>query len=189
MIVTTVLLFLAVWSQSYECAWHSWWTWILRPLVGLLVLVRISEILSQSVEVVLDRVDVDAASGLVTLVIYAFQAVAIFAICSEYAEYASGCHNAFKSDVADFPSHAWDYAYLAWTNLVTFGAAYPPQTFWARLAVACSSLVFVLLFSVLLAFVVAQIRPPNPAIAKLKGDFPKPPTPEKPGDPVAAVQS
>ena len=174
MIVTTALLFLAVWSQSHACAWHAWWTWILRPLVVLLMLVRISEILLQSVEVVLDRIDVDPASGLVTLVIYAFQAVAIFAICSEYAEYVSRGH-AFKTEVADFPSNAWDYAYLAGTNLVTFGAAYLPQTFWARLTVACSSLVFVLLFSVLLAFVVAQIRPDRTRPSQPKGDFPKPP--------------
>jgi len=57
----------------------------MRLLAGLLIVIRISEILSQSVEVVLNRIVVDAASGLVTLVIYALQAVAIFAICSAYA--------------------------------------------------------------------------------------------------------
>jgi hypothetical protein len=159
-LVTTVLLYVFVWSQSHPWAWQpSRWAWILEIFVGLVVVVRIGEILSQSVEVVLNRIDVDAASGLSTLLIYVFQTVAIFAICSEYASYASGYHEAFKSDVGSFPNSWLDYLYLAWANLVTFGAAYPPETSWSRLVVVSSSTIFILLVSVLLAFVVAQIRP------------------------------
>lgn len=159
MLGATALLFAFVWTQSHACAWHSW-GWSLRVSVGLLVVIRIGEIVSLATsEVVFRRIDVDAATGLATLVIYGFQAVAIFAICSEYALYASGYQRVFRSDEANFPSHWWDYAYVAGSNLTTFGTAYPPLTFWARLTVLCSSLIFVVLFSVLLTFVVAQIRP------------------------------
>ncbi len=160
MLVVTALLFLFVWSQSHPWAWqHSWWGWILRVFVALLLVIRIGEILSQTVEVALNRIDVDAPSGLMTLAIYIPQTVAIWAICSEYATYASGYHQVFKSDDRSFPSDWLDYLYLSWTNLVTFGAAYPPQTSWAMVVVVCSSATFILLFSVLLAFVVSKIQP------------------------------
>ncbi len=171
MLVTTLLLIGAVWTQSHAWAWHhTLGGWTLRAIVGLLVLIRIGEILLQATaEIVSDRIKVDTATGLATLGIYVLQAVAIFAICSEYAAYASGYQHVFKVDpdpsgVTSFPSHWWDYAYVAGTNLTTFGTAYPPLTSWARLTVVGSSLIFVALFSVLLTFVVAQIPEDEPEV-------------------------
>lgn len=170
-LVTTVLLIGAVWTQSHAWAWHhTLGGWTLRSFVGLLVLIRVGEILLQSTaEIVSDRLDVDTETGLATLALYVLQAVAIFAICSEYAAYASGYQHVFKVDpdpsgVVNFPSHWWDFVYVAGTNLTTFGTAYPPLTSWARLTVVSSSLVFVALFSVLLTFVVAQIPSDKPEI-------------------------
>jgi hypothetical protein len=158
LVVTTTLLIVLAWLQSHPWAWeHTLRGWALRLLVLVMLTVRIGEILSQSVEVVLGRIEADAASGLATLVIYVLQTVAIFAIWSEYAVYAWGYGQAFK----EFGSRTtgWlEYAYLAWANLVTFGSAYSPQSPWAKVVVVCSGLAFILLFSVLLAFVMEQIR-------------------------------
>jgi len=104
---------------------------------------------------VLRHIKADATSGLATLVIYVFQTVAIFAICSEYLTHVS--KDAFKFEGGSPPADWLGYAYLAWANLVTFGGAYPPQSTLARLLIACSGMTFLLLFSVLLAFVVAKI--------------------------------
>jgi hypothetical protein len=166
LLATTALLIGLVWSQSHEWAWrHSALGWALRVLVVAAFVVRISEILSQSIEVVLNRIDADAASGLTTLVIYVIQAVAIFAIWSEYAAYASGyasgAQAAFKDFGGSIATGCLQYAYVAWANLVTFGTAYAPQTSWAKVVVVCSGLTFILLFSVLLAFVMDRIRPPD----------------------------
>jgi hypothetical protein len=155
LLATTVLLFVLVYTQSHPSAWQlSWWGWILRVSAVLLSLLRIGEIFLQSVEVVLGRIDADPASGFATLLIYVLQAVAIFAIWSEYAAYASGYHCAFKP----LPTNAWGYLYLAWANFVSFGATYPPQTQWATIVVVCSSVTFILLFSVLLSYVVSLLK-------------------------------
>ncbi len=176
--ITGLLVFL-VWSQSYPCAWrHSGWGCVLTLLAAWAVATRIGEILLQSIEVMLGRIRVDAASGLPTLAIYVVQTVAIFAICSEYAAYASGYQGAFKSDTNPLPSNAFGYAYLAWSNLVTFGAAYPPRTCWAMLIVVCSGITFILLFSVLLSFVVSKIQPGECKALDATGDT----TPVNTGD-------
>lgn len=55
MLGTTALLAAFVCTQSNAWVWQSWW-WIFSGFVAFVVLVRISEIVSQPAEVVWDRI-------------------------------------------------------------------------------------------------------------------------------------
>ncbi|QTJ71381.1 hypothetical protein HYG77_38775 (plasmid) [Rhodococcus sp. ZPP] len=80
LILTTAVLVSGVYTFRPDDTWlWDFWT----GFVLVVVVLRMVEILSQSVEVIMNRIFVDVPSTLVTLAMYTIQSVAIFTICAE----------------------------------------------------------------------------------------------------------
>lgn len=161
-LVTAVFLVVGVpmWSQS-SSGWKVAWC--------VVAVFRLCEILAQCIEVILGRIETDAATTLATIVVYVLQVVAIFTIGAE-AVGSSG----FGSD-RDYPSSWQDFLYMTWNNMATLGNSYAARSDWGKLVVAGSNVMAILLFSVLLGFGIGKLghKPPRavPVLnVKLAGD-------------------
>jgi hypothetical protein len=144
MFLSTIFLVAGVplWSHL-PTGWKVAWS--------VVAVVRLGEILTQSMEVILGRINTDGPSTLLTVAIYVLQALAIFTIGAQIvgsAGFASG---------NDHPDSWQDFLYMTWNNMSTLGNSYAATSNWARAVVAGSNLLAILLFTILLGFGVGRL--------------------------------
>ncbi|MFE3795588.1 hypothetical protein [Nocardia tengchongensis] len=157
MVLTTVILGVGVMTQVHPDGMQftpgrpsGATVWLVAVIVvGFL---RLVEILSQAVEVILERIFVGAMSALTTLAFYVLQSVAIFTICAEFVG-----PNGFISSDNTKPKCWTDFLYMTWINMTTLGSSYTASSALGRLVVAASTSTAILLFSVLLGYVVGKL--------------------------------
>jgi hypothetical protein len=142
------VLCVGVFTLSHDTSWHSFWTFIVCAVVVL----RVAEILSQTGEIILRRIEADTPSRVTTLGIYVIQSVVIFTIAAELVG-----TNGFVSD-GQHPVFSDDFLCMTWNNMATIGSSYAAQTPSARLVVAGSNITSILLFAVLLVFAFSNLQ-------------------------------
>lgn len=154
-LVWTVVLASGVWTLVPPRAWHWDWCSTWAVFVCVVAFIRTCEILVQSAELILRRIDVKVDHTLVTLGIYVIQAVAILTIAAELV----GCQK-FVSTTNQVPPHpksGEDFLYMTWNNMTTIGSPYIATSNLARLVVAGSNVTAILLLTVLLGFAVGKL--------------------------------
>jgi hypothetical protein len=151
-LVWTVVLALGVWTLVPPRVWHWDWCSTWAVFVYAVAFIRTFEILVQSAELILSRIDVKVDHTLVTLAIYVIQAVAILTIAAELVG-----SQKFESTEHAYPRSGEDFLYMTWNNMTTVSSPYVATSNLARLVVAGSNVTAILLFTVLLGFAVGKL--------------------------------
>jgi hypothetical protein len=165
-LVWTVVLASGVWTLVPPRVWHWDWRSTWAVFVCVVAFMRICEILVQSAELILRRIDVKVDHTLVTLAIYVIQAVAILTIAAELVgsqkfqstepTYLVGSQKLERTEHT-YPRSGEDFLYMTWNNMTTVSSPYVATSNLARLVVAGSNVTAILLFTVLLGFAVGKL--------------------------------
>jgi hypothetical protein len=140
-VVGWVLLLISMWLINPAPAA---WRWFFAALA----IVRLLEIATTGLGTILGQRQQVRARNLITIVLYAVQLTFIFAILDH-----SFVANDFVSEPsANVATRASDYLYISWSDMVTLGSDYAPQSGGARLLTVLTTSSSIFLFSVLLAF-------------------------------------
>jgi hypothetical protein len=161
-LVWTVVLAAGVWTLVPPRVWHWDWCSSWAVFVCVVAFIRTCEILVQSAELILRRIDVKVDHTLVTLAIYVIQAVAILTIAAELVG-----SQKFESTEHTYPKSGEDFLYMTWNNMTTVSSPYVATSNLARLVVTGSNVTAILLFTVLLGFAVGKLgEKQNPTTAR-----------------------
>lgn len=145
--------------------------WLLSPgggvakvIVGVIASFRLLEILVTGLGTILNQGQQVRARNVLTILVYAIQAVLIFAILD---------HSFAAAGFSPHPHRPSDFLYISWAAFVSLGNdTFSPRAAAAQFLEVATTSVSIFLLGVLLAYGIDAVKPPEANAKALTGTHP-----------------